>query len=83
LLATLWLTLWFGGLALALAAGLRLRARLRAHVDRRPVLVDDDIRRIVETGVYVSDEDPPLDLDRVREEERRFWEEAEWDEAQE
>jgi hypothetical protein len=83
LLAALWLILWFGGMTLALLAGIRLRARLRAHVDRRPVLSDDDVRRIVETGLFVSDEDPPLDLDRVQEEERRFWEEAEWDEAQE
>jgi hypothetical protein len=75
--------LWFGGILLAVLAGLRLRARLRAHVDKRPVLSDEDVRHIVETGLFVSDEDPPLDLDRVREEERRFWEEAEWDEAQE
>jgi hypothetical protein len=70
-------------MVLAALAGLRLRARLRAHVDKRPVLSDEDVHRIVETGVFVSDEDPPLDLDRVQEEERRFWEEAEWDEAQE
>jgi hypothetical protein len=81
LLGTIGLVVWFGGVALAMLAALRIRARLRAHVDRRPILGDEDIRRIVETGVFVSDEDPPLDLERVREEERRFWEE-EWDEAQ-
>ena len=83
MLSTFWLVSWFGLVCLALVAALRIRARLRAHVDKRPVLRDDDVRRIVETGVFVSDEDPPLDLERVWEEERRFWEEAEWDEAQE
>ena len=82
MLAALWLMGWFAGVALAFLAALRLRSRLRAHVDKRPVLNDDDVRSIVETGVFVSDEDPPLDLERVQEEERRFWEE-EWDEAQE
>ena len=82
MVGTIGLVVWLGGAALALLAAARIRARLRAHVDKRPVLCDEDVRRIVETGVFVSDEDPPLDLERVWEEERRFWEE-EWDEAQE
>lgn len=77
-IGTLWLLLWIGGVALAFAGLVRVRARLRAHVHRRPVLDDDAVRSIVETGVFVSDEDEPLDLEQVREEERRFWEEEEW-----
>jgi hypothetical protein len=66
-----------------MVAAVRVRRRLRAHLDRRPVLDDDDVRDIIAHGIYVSLEDEPLDLERVREEERRFWEEAEWDEAEE
>jgi hypothetical protein len=84
---TLWLLVWtcaaLGAVALAVGAAVRIRMRLRAHVDKRPVLDDDDVRDIVAHGFYVSQEDEPLDLERVYEEERRFWEEAEWDEAEE
>jgi hypothetical protein len=83
LVGTLWLLVWTGAGALALAAAVRFRIRLRAHVERRPVLDDAAVRDIISHGVFVSDEDEPLDLDQVREEERRFWEEAEWDEAEE
>jgi hypothetical protein len=74
---------WTGAAALALAAAVRFRRRLRSHVDRSPKLDDDDVRDIIAFGHFVSNEDEPLDLDQVREEERRFWEEAEWDEAEE
>lgn len=83
MVATLWILLWLAAAAFALVGAVRLRARLRAHVDRRPTLDDADVRRIVDTGVFVSEEDEPLDLDQVEAEERRFWEEAEWDEAEE
>lgn len=68
---------------LALLSWVKLRSRLRAHVERGTVLDDEDVKRIVETGTYSSDEDEPLDLERAREEEKRFWDEAEWDEAEE
>lgn len=68
---------------LPMAAAIRYRQRLRSLIDRRPVLADEDVRRIVDVGVFVSDEDEPLDLSQVEEEERRFWEETEWDEAEE
>jgi hypothetical protein len=80
---TLWAVLWTIAAALALVASVRIRRRLRAHLDRRPALDDDDVNDIIAHGIYVSQEDEPLDLERVREEERRFWEEAEWDEADE
>jgi hypothetical protein len=80
---TLWLLVWTIAAALALVAAVRFPKRLRAHVQRRPKLDDDDVRDIIAFGYFVSDEDEPLDLDQVHEEERRFWEEAEWDEAEE
>jgi hypothetical protein len=83
LVGTLWVFVWTGAAALALAATVRFRRRVRTLVDRRPVLDDEDVRRILEVGVFVSDEDEPLDLEQVHEEERRFWEDAEWDEAEE
>jgi hypothetical protein len=83
LVGTLLLLVWMGALALALAAAVRSVARLRKHVERPPVLDDDDVRDIIAHGIYVSPADEPLDLERVHEEERRFWEEAEWDEAEE
>jgi hypothetical protein len=83
LVGTLWLLVWMGAASLAVVAAVRIMRRLRMHGDRHPVLDDDAVRRILEVGVFVSDEDEPLDLEQVREEERRFWEEAEWDEAEE
>ena len=82
---TLLLLVWTGAVGLALAAAVRFLIRLRRHVEKRPILDDDDVRDIIAHGIYVSNEDEPLDLERVHEEERRFWEEAEaeWDEAEE
>jgi len=51
---------------------------------RKRGLDDDDIQRILETGVLVRDDDEePLDLREIEEQERRFWEEERWDEAEE
>jgi hypothetical protein len=83
LIWTLWAAVWTGAAVLALVAAVRIRRRVRVHVDRRPTLDDDDVNDIIAHGIYVSPEDEPLDLDRAREEERRFREEAEWDEAEE
>lgn len=44
--------------------------------------VDDDaIRRIEEVGRLELDE--PIDLEHIREEENRFWEESSWEEPEE
>ncbi len=43
-------------------------------------LTDDQIRAIEEQGTVQLEE--PLDLDHIREEETRFWEES-WDEPEE
>ncbi|HZD03513.1 MAG TPA: hypothetical protein VE173_01305 [Longimicrobiales bacterium] len=75
---------WLACAALLVAAALRLRSRLRRAREGRDPMVDDDVlRRIIEEGVVRTDEDEPLDLDEIREEERRFWEGEEWDEADE
>jgi hypothetical protein len=66
---------------LALAAGLVYRSRLARVVGSREPLLDDDlIRQIEESGWVEVDE--PLDLEEIQEEEARFWEEP-WDEPDE
>jgi len=65
------------------ASAVLLRVRLREQVaSRRPRVDDDAVRAILERGVLVTDEDEPLDLDEIDEEERRFWSES-WDEPDE
>ncbi|HKJ00999.1 MAG TPA: hypothetical protein VJ997_01055, partial [Longimicrobiales bacterium] len=64
---------------LVTASGLRLRARLlRRSGGAVPVVDDDAVRRILEEGVFEVDVEPPLDLDEIEDEERRFWSER-WD----
>lgn len=75
---------WLACGVLLAAAALRLRSRIRRGTRQQQPTVDDEVmRRILEEGVVRTDEDEPLDLDEIREEERRFWEEEEWDEADE
>ncbi len=69
--------------ALTVAAGLSVHFRRRQLIaSNLPVLDDEAIDTIVETGELVVDEDEPLDLDDIDEEEDRFWSES-WDEADE
>lgn len=84
LIGTFRLLVWIGAVGLVLVAWVRLRARFREQVDKKPVVDDDAVRQILDTGLLVSEEDEPLDLRQVQEEERRFWRELEgelWDEA--
>lgn len=79
----LWILFWFGLGVLLVAAGVRFRTRMRARYGRsRPVVDDEAVRRIVADGVLTTEEDEPLDLEEIEDEERRFWEET-WDEADE
>ncbi len=66
---------------LALAAGLVVRWRIRRATRRdEGVEVDEEtVRRIEEEGRVETDEREPLDHDRIRREEDRFWSET-WDE---
>lgn len=68
---------------LALAGALLYRARWPSRVAglSAPLLTDDMVRQIEETG-YV-DVDEPLDLEQIQEEETRFWQESAWDEPEE
>lgn len=64
---------------LALVAGLLVRWRIRAFTRRAPPEVTDEVvRRIEEVGSLETDEPEPLDPERIREEEERFWSET-WD----
>ncbi len=47
----------------------------------QPILVDEAIRRIETEGRVEVDE--PNDLDHIREEEARFWDETAWDDPEE
>lgn len=64
---------------LAVAAAIRYRSRLAGFLPARE-LSDEQIRAIEERGTIEVEE--PLDLDRIRDEEARFWEET-WDEPEE
>lgn len=82
MLAFFWFVFGAGLATLAIAAGVSLRAR-RAEVLRpgAPVLDDASIQRIIEEGALWIDDDEPLDLDEIDDEEERFWSES-WDEPQ-
>lgn len=67
---------------LTVASGILLRYRLSGRGRRSPTVDDAAVRTILEKGVLVTDEDEPLDLESIDEEERRFWSEK-WDEPEE
>jgi hypothetical protein len=68
---------------LAVASGVLLRRRLRRQrLGAEPRVDDDAIRAILRRGVLETDEEEPLDLGEIEEEERRFWSES-WDEPEE
>jgi len=69
--------------AIVLAGGLLSRRRVRDTVEGDvPLVTDEVMRRILEEGHLDPDEDEPLDEDRIREAEDRFWDE-EWDRPEE
>jgi len=67
---------------LTVASGILFRYRLSGRKPKTPTVDDAAVRAILETGVLVTDEDEPLDLESIDEEERRFWSEK-WDEPEE
>jgi hypothetical protein len=82
MVALFWIAFWAGLVVLAFAAGISLRIRLREHVRPRIPLVDDEaIDAILATGT-LTDDDEPLDIGDIDEEERRFWSES-WDDPEE
>lgn len=83
MLTFLWTLFGIALAALAVAAGLSVHFRRRQLLAaNRPLLDDEAIDTIVETGELVVDEDESLDLDDIDEEEERFWSES-WDEPEE
>lgn len=83
MLTLFWFVFWVGLAVLAFAAGVSLRVRLRDELDSsKPVVDDDAIRAILNTGRLATDEDGPLEAQEIDEEERRFWSET-WDEPEE
>ena len=66
--------------ALVVSAAVTIRARRREAFGRSgPVIDDETIARIIEHGEVVVDDDEPLDIREIDDEERRFWSET-WDE---
>lgn len=64
---------------LLVAAGVALRSRRKEGFGRRSVLDDHAIDRIIREGEIWVEDDEPLDLDEIEDEEERFWSES-WDE---
>ncbi len=61
----------------------RRRRTLRERVGSQELRVDDDaIRRIESSGRLAAPGDEPLDLEEIEEEERRFWEDEDWNPAE-
>ena len=51
-----------------------MRIRIKKSLEITPPQIDDDeIQRIEDTGVLLTDDPSPLDLDKIREEEEDFW----------
>jgi len=81
MLTLLWILFWAVAAALTVAAGWSLYERRKRLARRQPVLDDDAIQRILETGELYVEEDEPLNLRAIDEEEERFWSET-WDEPE-
>lgn len=74
-----------GALAVALVViGTLRRQRVREEVRAaEPRIEDDDVERIIRDGALSKEDEPPLDLDEIAEEEERFWRSESWDGAEE
>lgn len=77
--ALFWFAFGAGFAVLVIAAGVTLRARRREAFGRGPLVDDRMIEEIIERGEVYVDEDDPLDLREIDDEEERFWSES-WDE---
>jgi len=81
--ALIWFTLWGLLVVLAIVACLIAYARRKVLLaSYHPRIDDDAVRTILATGALSVDEDEPLDLREIGEEEERFWAET-WDEPEE
>ena len=83
MLNLLGLFFWITLTILVMAAALRMYVRRKElFTSNVPVLDDNAIETILEIGELSTDEDEPLDLEEIAEEEERFWRES-WDEPEE
>jgi hypothetical protein len=74
-----WFVFGAGFALLAVAAGVTLHARRRGVYSRVPVVDDAVVSQIIERGHVFVEDDEPLDLEAIDDEEERFWSES-WDE---
>ena len=83
MLNLLGLLFWTTLTILVRAAALRMYMRRKELFSSDvPVLDENAIQTILEIGEISTDEDEPLDLEEIDEEEERFWRES-WDEPEE
>ena len=83
MLNLLGLLFWTTITILVMAAALRMYMRRKELFSSDvPVLDENAIQTILEIAEISTDEDEPLDLEEIDEEEERFWRES-WDEPEE
>lgn len=81
--ALIWFTFWAILTMLVIAACILVYVRRRASFTRPAPRIDDAaVRTIVETGALAVEDDEPLDMREIGEQEERFWSET-WDEPEE
>ena len=74
MLTLFWLVFWAGLTVLAVTAGVSLRMRLRDRVGKSmPIVNDAAVEEILATGALITDEDSPLDIEQIDDEEHKFW----------
>ena len=79
----IWFTFWSILTVLVIAACIFAYVRRRASFGSEAPRVDDAaVRAIMETGALSVEDDEPLDLREIGEQEERFWSET-WDEPEE
>ncbi len=72
---------WILLAVLAVIGGVIGVERVRSARYRRPHITDDMIRRVEDDGELWVEDEEPLDLESIREEEERFFDD--WDEIEE
>ena len=83
MIALFWLVFWSGLASLVVVTGVTIHVKRKIAIAAVSHTVDDGvIEEILETGVVVVDEQSPLDLKDIGDEEERFWSES-WDEPTE
>ena len=83
MLTLFWLIFWAGLTVLVVTAGVSFRVQLRDRVEKnRPSVDDAAIEEILATGALTTDEDSPLDIEQIDDEEQKFWSQT-WDEPDE